>query len=266
MKRYLVLIISFLLIIISCIALYNDYCEDKNASGTYSSLSDIVEDSSENYEINIVDKSSDEYSSTDVVLEQESTEVLTILPKFEELYTENNDLVGWIYDNNLINYPIMQCEEDSNFYLHKDFYKNESKEGSIYIPNDITIDDKLVMIYGHNMKNNSMFGSLDYYLDETYFNEHKYIELSSLYNDKRYEVLAVFVSKVFPDDYQGFKYYDYRGNITEDEFNVYKSEIRQLIEIGNIDSLSYNDNIIELITCWYSEKDARLVVLCKEIL
>lgn len=197
--------------------------------------------------------------------EQEEISEPVIMDKFQSLYKKNNDLVGWITNEDKIDYPIMQCQEDSNFYLHKGFDKKDSESGSIYIPNDITIEDKMVMIYGHHMKNNTMFGSLEKYLDKSYFKANKEITLSTLYEDKKYEVVAAFVSKVYDDNYKGFKYYDYRGNITEEEFDEYKKGIKSLVRVGNIDNLCYNDNIIELITCWYSEKDARLVLLCKQV-
>lgn len=197
--------------------------------------------------------------------EQEEISEPVIMDKFQSLYKKNNDLVGWITNEDKIDYPIMQCQEDSNFYLHKGFDKKDSESGSIYIPNDITIEDKMVMIYGHHMKNNTMFGSLEKYLDKGYFKDNKEITLSTLYEDKKYEVVAAFVSKVYDDNYKGFKYYDYRGNITEEEFDEYKKGIKSLVRVGNIDNLCYNDNIIELITCWYSEKDARLVLLCKQV-
>lgn len=255
--RLVCLIIMFICLI--WLVVYNKRLKDE--SNRYVDLRDSV---SQDIEVNRSNISIRDRLDIDN-REQEEISEPVIMDKFQSLYKKNNDLVGWITNEDKIDYPIMQCQEDSNFYLHKGFDKKDSESGSIYIPNDITIEDKMVMIYGHHMKNNTMFGSLEKYLDKGYFKDNKEITLSTLYEDKKYEVVAAFVSKVYDDNYKGFKYYDYRGNITEEEFDEYKKGIKSLVRVGNIDNLCYNDNIIELITCWYSEKDARLVLLCKQV-
>lgn len=254
MKRKFILFISFIICIISSITIIIDEKERYKSNQTYIEIQEQVNENTENFLSDI-----DEIELETEVVEQ------NINNEYLPLVEENSDFIGWLNNQDAINYPIMQCQEDSNFYLNRDFYKNESKEGSIYIPNDITINDKLVLIYGHHMKDKTMFGTLENYLNKDYFEENKYIVLNTLYEEKTYEVVAVFISKIYDNDYTGFKYYDYRGNITEEEFNTYIENIESLVQIGNISNLNYDDNFIELITCWYSEKDARLVVLCKEI-
>lgn len=114
------------------------------------------------------------------------------------------------------------------------------------------------------MKDGSMFGSLKRYLEPDYFQEHRIISLSTLYEEKELEVIGVFLSQVYDDDYAGFEYYNYRGNVTEQEFNEYLSGIEPLMQIGNLSDISYGDKLIELSTCNYHVKNGRLVVLCRQ--
>lgn len=241
--------------------------EASDSSQKYESLREQVSEAVEKEEINSTEATSDALNDTEVEISQEEpiqeADEPVILNKYAELYKQNNDLVGWISNGDSIDYPIMRNLSDSNFYLHKAFDKTESKAGSLYIPNDISIDDSMVLIYGHHMRDSSMFGSLKNYLDEEYLQDHPTIYFSNLYEEIELQVLGVFISKVYPDDYTGFEYYNYRGNITEEQFNEYIAGITPLMQIGDLNGVSHGDRLIELSTCWYSEDNARLVLICK---
>lgn len=181
-----------------------------------------------------------------------------ILPKYAALRSRNADMVGWISNGGGIDYPIMQNQGDSNFYLSKDFSKQDSVAGSIYIPNDISMGSGIVLIYGHNMRDGSMFGSLMGCQPGEVF------KVSDLYSERDYEVCGVFLSEIYDNSYEGFKYYDYRGDITEGRFNEYKAGIAPLMVSGSVDGVSYGDRLVELVTCSYHTDNGRLVVLLKE--
>lgn len=85
-----------------------------------------------------------------------------MLPQYAGLYEENKDLVGWLsIDGMKIDYPVMQNEDDK-YYLHRDFYGNDSKYGCLYVREQADLDAGTnFIIYGHNMKDGSMFGDLD---------------------------------------------------------------------------------------------------------
>lgn len=92
-----------------------------------------------------------------------------ILSRYSDLYKENSDLIGWLsIDGMEIDYPVMQCEDDE-YYLHHDFYGNDSKYGCLYVRKEADINTgSNFIIYGHNMKDGSMFGDLDSYLKESF--------------------------------------------------------------------------------------------------
>ena len=87
----------------------------------------------------------------------------SILPEYRKLYETNSDLAGWIViDGTDINYPVVQSKVYQEFYLDHNFDGEEDDAGSIFIDarNDILLPDDNIIIYGHNMKNGSMFGTL----------------------------------------------------------------------------------------------------------
>lgn len=94
-----------------------------------------------------------------------------LLEKYAALHEENPDLAGWLsIEGMVIDYPVMQCEDDE-YYLHHDFYGNDSKYGCLYVRGvaDVNTPGTNFIIYGHNMKDGSMFGDLDLYRKESFF-------------------------------------------------------------------------------------------------
>ena len=112
------------------------------------------------------------YSSlTDVIEEAQNKQVSSaeseedpMLDALAELSKQNDDLVGWIrMEDTNVNYPVVQSIDEPNFYLHHDFEKNEANFGCPYLQENCDIDkpsDNLV-VYGHHMKDGSMFADLE---------------------------------------------------------------------------------------------------------
>lgn len=93
-----------------------------------------------------------------------------MLERYADLYEENKDLVGWLsIEDTKIDYPVMQ-NEDAAYYLHHDFYGQDSKYGCLYVKGQADLNTGTnFIIYGHNMKDGSMFGELDLYLKESFY-------------------------------------------------------------------------------------------------
>ena len=110
---------------------------------------------------------------------------------FQNLYNENNDYLFWLYiPNTKIDYPVMMSRDNKD-YLHSSFYKEKLYAGTLFIDalsNKRENQDNLI-IYGHNMKDGSMFGTLKKWRNEKYFNEHKFIEI---YTEKEKRVYLIF--------------------------------------------------------------------------
>ncbi len=122
-------------------------------------------------------------------------------------------LAAMAVDGTVIDYPVMQTMEDENYYLYRDFHGNEDKAGCLILDTDSSLYDvegtANLIIHGHNMKAGTMFGELDAYKDENYYQEHKHMTLYTRMEKREYEVIAVFYSQVYYSTDKVFKYYDF---------------------------------------------------------
>lgn len=94
---------------------------------------------------------------------------------FDELLKENDEVVGWItMDGTQIDYPILQSDNNID-YLTKDYNDRVTRAGSIFLDfrNDITSENKNTVVYGHRMKDGSMFQHLTKFLDEDFLKENQ---------------------------------------------------------------------------------------------
>lgn len=104
-------------------------------------------------------------------------------------------MVGWLsIAGTTLNYPVMQTPNEPNYYLKRNFEKEYSDLGTPYIQEncDLTSSDNLV-IYGHHIKGGKMFGALEDYKSQSFYEEHKTIQFDTLTQRGEYEI-TVFVS------------------------------------------------------------------------
>ena len=189
------------------------------------------------------------------------------LVEIQKLYEENNDLVGWLeIENTNINYPVMYTKGE-DFYLRRDFYKKYYTAGSLYINKNNTLKprDSNLIIYGHNMRNGTMFADLLKYKEESYYKEHKRIIYYTLEEKEEYEIIAVFLSKVYNVDDDVFKYYQFYGEKTQEEYKDFIANIKNMSLYPIELSSKYPEPLLTLSTCEYSQEDGRLVVVAKKI-
>lgn len=174
---------------------------------------------------------------------------------FAYLKNVNPDICGWIYlDNSVINYPIVQGS-DNETYLTRSYDRSSSGFGSIFIDmrntNDFT--DCNTIIYGHNMKNGSMFGTLKQYQDESYYKDHEYFYIFTENKMYRYQVCSAYTTTADSDIYTT----EYN---TKEEWLAYEQKILENSIIDTKVSLEENDTIITLSTCYGVHTDNRFVV------
>ena len=193
-----------------------------------------------------------------------------ILQKYESLYNENNDLIGWIQiDGTNVNYPVMYTPSNKNFYLHKNWKKQESKIGLPYLDERCNIEnsDNLI-IYAHNVKGDKMFGGLKKYKNEEYYKNHKLIKFDTLYEEQQYEIISVFITKVFYNNEnvdEDFLYYNYLNFDNIDIYNDFIENIKQKSFYNTDITSNYGDKFITLSTCDYTYENARLVVVAVKL-
>lgn len=191
-----------------------------------------------------------------------------IQEKFAELYKRNDDFIGWIViDGTDIDYPVMQSMYDEEFYLHRDFDKEYTRGGTLFIDtsSDVESPSDNIIIYGHNMTTGKMFHSLFEYEDEEFYKKHKYIIFDTIYGDAKYEIIAAFRTKIYPIDYTGFKYYEFFDAGSKEEFDYYVSSCKSLTPYNIETTAQYGDKLISLSTCAYHDDTGRYVVVAKRI-
>lgn len=191
-----------------------------------------------------------------------------ILEKYSRLYEENNALAGWLkIDDTVIDYPVLWLEGDNDYYLSHDFYGNENRYGQIVLDYRCSIDPPTtnLILHGHHMKDGSMFGSLKKYKRKSYWKEHRYIHFDTIYEEGIYEIFAVFLSKVYYQDEDVFKYYNFVNAETEEEYNYFYENVKKLTNFSTGVVPKYGDSILTLSTCEYSQENGRLVVVARKL-
>lgn len=187
--------------------------------------------------------------------------------EYEKLYEQNNDLVGWIkIEDTKINYPVMLSIEEPDYYLNHNFDKQYSDYGCPYLAkgSDINKPSDNLIIYGHHMKNGTMFSGLDNYKNKEFYNTHKTFIFNTLYEKQTYEVISVFITEVNTGSEDEFKYYRFIDAKTEEEFDDFINKTKEL-SLYDIDvSANYGDELVTLSTCEASNENLRLVVVGKK--
>lgn len=230
-----------LLIIFLCIFIYSSYKLFKIYEG---------------YKLGV-----EEYSDLENYIDEialKDNHELEININFDELKEINNDIVGWIYFENIyINYPIVKGK-DNSYYLEHTFKNNINSSGSIFMDyrNNSEFKDLNTVIYGHNMRNGSMFGNLMKLKEEDFYKENSNFWI--LTNNGRYkcEIFSLYIDESTSESYtivfkDKEKYSEYLNMILEK--SMYKTSINPTV----------NDSMITLSTCATAEGSSRFIVHAK---
>ena len=188
--------------------------------------------------------------------------------KLKELQKENSDIIAWIeIENSKINYPVLQGK-DNSFYMTHDYKKEYSKDGSLFLDKDYDWDipSSNLLIYGHNNRGSTeMFVDLMNYKEEDYYKNHKTIRFTTAEEDAEYEIIAVFLSRVYyKSEKDVFRYYFFVNAENEQEFNEYVENSKKA-SLYNIDATAeYGDQLLTLSTCSYHTEDRKISSSCKK--
>lgn len=190
-----------------------------------------------------------------------------ILEKYAALYEENQETIGWLrIEGTTTDYVVMHTPEDPEKYLHLDFFGANTGRGTLFLDyrDDIQTSDNLI-IYGHHMNDGSMFGSLDSYRMQSYWETHPLITFDTIYQEQTFEIVAAFYAYVLPRGEQGFRYYHFIEADSEEEFNEFKDFIEEnrCYETG-VD-YEFGDQLLTLSTCAYHVQNGRFAVVAKRI-
>ena len=124
------------------------------------------------------------------------------------LFEANGDCIGWIcIPNTAVNYPVMFTPEEPQKYLRKNFEGEYSVSGIPFLDGASTPECDNLIVYGHNMKNGTMFSDVTQYRDKAYWEEHPYIEFETAGGLRIYQVFAVVCLKK-TDEWYGFSCFE----------------------------------------------------------
>lgn len=196
----------------------------------------------------------------DNTMSENGPQTCPISVDFDGLLATNPDVVGWIYsEGTQINYPVLRGEDNSE-YLHHMLNGEYNSAGSIFM--DFRCEPDLscynTILYGHHMKNGSMFASLHQYTKQEFYDEHKYMWYLTPDHVYRLDVLAGYVGDAEAEIYTIF--------MERDELNSYLSFAEYSSNFVPDHYPEYIDGIIVLSTCSYEYDDARYIVVCVPIM
>lgn len=178
---------------------------------------------------------------------------------FEELVRINPEVIGWLtVKNTNINYPLTQAEDNSK-YVNTDAKGNSSLAGSLFLDcrNQSDFSDFNNIIYGHHMEKRKMFGELEYFAKETYFQKHRWGNLYYAGEDHKIEFFAFLET----DAYDSMIY---NPEVSDEEE---KSELLEYIKQHALQkrecSVTTVDCLVVLSTCASGETNGRQILIGK---
>ena len=180
------------------------------------------------------------------------------------LKEKNPDTVGWItIPGTAIDYPIMQRKSDVDFYLDHDFDSKNDIHGVPFLDAGCRMNESgNLIIYGHHMKDGTMFRDLMKYQDASFCEENPTITLTSERWTASYRIFAVLVMS--EADREIFPYYKYIQFQNEKEWNTFLDGCQTFSTWMSESIPSFGDQLVTLSTCEYSTEDGRLVVIASE--
>ena len=251
-KLYMVILIfSSVVFVIAAVQLAFTLRQYKNADMFYAEIRNQYVKSKEPV------PSEPEPDSTDEQTAAPEPETLPITVDFNALLQENKDIVGWLYcEGTPINYPVVQAE-DNGFYLRRDLQENYLVSGTLFVDcrNTLPGKDLNYIIFGHNMKNASMFGSLTQSKEQSYYDAHPtlyYFTPQGAYKIEAYAGLVVSTKEII-----------YTADPVKEDFKAYLKVAKERSTFVSDVEIGENDSTLTLSTCSYEFEGARYVLIGK---
>lgn len=261
----LLMLIALVVFIFSGYTLYGFYKEYQKGSNEYDNLeSSYASDEGESEDLDALEDEAalQDISGREVVNIIWDGKELTVPAMknpidFSELQQVNEDIAGWLRIRALdISYPVVQGE-DNDYYLHRTFEKEDNFAGCLFVncDNDRDFTDQNTIIYGHNMKNGSMFGKLKQFREEETYNKSKYFWMFTPDLIFQYRIFSAMVVNKTGLAYQTF--------YSDEDFNEWINKAFEGSEVENSGiQVTSDDHVVTLSTCT-GDDSTRFVVMGK---
>lgn len=187
--------------------------------------------------------------------EQEPLSDIPIGVDFDGLLQISEDVVAWLYcPDTEINCVVAQSD-DNKFYLRRLLDGTDARCGTLFLDyrNDAGFGDWNSVIYGHNMKNGSMFATLLYYREQSFYEEHPVMYLYTPSSQYTIELIAGFTT---PDDDPL-----YSIPMPSEEQEVFLQRAQECSTFSSLTEVSDSDRLVTLSTCAYEYENARFVLI-----
>lgn len=261
------LIIVFL---VSATALILYYAQSQKSQTTYNNLASIV-DAARSTAPTLVDDISN--SAEDETVPSPFTTVtdpegnpIQVLREYAAAYQLNPHMVGWItIDGTNINYPVVQTPESPDYYLRRDFYGKRDTHGCVYAEEycDINKPSDNITLYGHRMRDGTMFAQLSNYESKEFWKSCPTIRFDTLFAHQTYQIAYVFITESSVG--QGFQYHTYADFTDSADLQEFIAQCESLALYDTGVEIQPGDKLITLSTCDYSMENGRLVIVAKKI-
>jgi sortase B len=184
---------------------------------------------------------------------------------FKALLAANPDTVGFLEIEEMLSLPVVQRPNDNEYYLDHSFEGAKALEGTLFLDgmNRLAPEDDCLIVYGHNMKNHTMFGRLSAYGDISHLHQHPVVHFDTIYENRSYVAFAAFSASMVQGDP---RYFDVRNFIfDEDGFDKFVLKLQSRSVFKSPVDVRYGDALLLLVTCDYSNREGRFILALRQL-
>ena len=212
--------------VLSGVKIYSELKEQQKEKEDFAAVAEIAE-------LPMTEAPAESVTDTETEPSAEPTEQPAAEHDIQALIAENSDCIGWLsIDGTNIRYPVMYTPSEPQKYLRRNFYGKYSQSGVPFLDGRCNLQSTNLIIYGHNMKNGTMFADLKKYVDRDFLNAHRTVKFETADGVQTFIVTEVL-----------------KTNTSDEWYNRISAEDgKQLV----------------LSTCYGSAKDGRLLIIAAE--
>lgn len=197
----------------------------------------------------------------------ENSDSLAFLRNLSQAYP---DVKGWInIPDTMINYPVLKssADKDPEYYLDKNIKGEITRHGSVFIDARCSDGEQLshsTVLYGHNIRDGSMFHDIVKFTDLNYYKERPEFTFNTIYEEMLWKIFAVFRTNASTAQGPVFDYIkvDFKD---DNDFSNFIQEIESRTLINTTVDVVPSDNIVVLSTCSYEFDDFRTVLVARKV-
>ncbi len=195
------------------------------------------------------------------------SESVSFEDKFKSLLAINSDIKGWVFiSGTRIDYPVVQKQDDSHFYLSHNYKKEVSRYGSIFVDSACknSTDSKNIILHGHHMNDGQMFADILKFSDLNFYKQNPIIEFDTPKEQASWKIFSVFKTNTLPEHGKIFNYMVPEFNSPE-SYMKFIDDLKKRSLISTPVDVNENDQILTLSTCSYEFKNFRTVVVARKV-